>query len=102
MALRLPIYLLACLAVTCCPMARSRAAQTKDALTVREAAGSPSQHRLLRGHRGRVTSLTYSPDGRRLASVSEDGTVKVWTVASGRCLSTLRLRARRALFLRDG
>jgi WD40 repeat protein len=32
----------------------------------------------LSGHTGGVTSVTYSPDGRRLASASQDGTVKVW------------------------
>jgi hypothetical protein len=34
----------------------------------------------LEGHRGKVTRLAYSPDGRRLASGSADTTVLVWDV----------------------
>ena len=29
------------------------------------------------------------PDGRRVVSASEDETLKVWDVATGRCLATL-------------
>jgi RNA polymerase sigma factor (sigma-70 family) len=35
----------------------------------------------LPGHRGKVTRLAWSPDGRRLASCSTDTTVLVWDVA---------------------
>jgi WD40 repeat protein/tRNA A-37 threonylcarbamoyl transferase component Bud32 len=38
--------------------------------------------REFRGHTEWVTSVAYRPDGRRLASASADGTVKVWDVAS--------------------
>jgi WD40 repeat protein len=34
--------------------------------------------RSFRGHTGLVTSVTFTPDGRRLLSGSRDKTVKVW------------------------
>lgn len=36
----------------------------------------------LRGHGGEVLGLAFSPDGRRLASWSDDGTVLVWDVSA--------------------
>jgi WD40 repeat protein len=36
----------------------------------------------LRGHTNSVTCLAFRPDGETLASGSEDGTIKVWDVAS--------------------
>jgi WD40 repeat protein len=32
----------------------------------------------LRGHRSWVHSVSFSPNGQRIASASQDGTVKIW------------------------
>ena len=43
----------------------------------------------LRGHTNSVDCATFSADGQRLASASQDGTVKVWDVATGQESFTL-------------
>jgi WD40 repeat protein/serine/threonine protein kinase len=42
------------------------------------------------GHRAGVTAVSWSPDGKRLATASGDGTAKVWDVAGGGELFTLK------------
>ena len=43
------------------------------------------------GHSGGVTSVSWSPDGKRLASGSWDKTVRIWEVATGKELSQLNV-----------
>src|SRR5262249_34409595 len=43
--------------------------------------------RCFRGHREAVTSVAFSPDGRRALSCSGDGTVRLWDVATGQELA---------------
>jgi WD40 repeat protein len=43
----------------------------------------------LKGHAAGVFQLAFSPDGKRLASCSNDGAMKVWDVQTGREIRTL-------------
>jgi WD40 repeat protein len=66
----------------------STTASVSGTLVVLEHAdGSTSD---LAGHRLRVTSVSFSPDGTRLLSASRDHDVILWDVATGRQLRVLR------------
>jgi WD40 repeat protein len=45
----------------------------------------------LEGHSDRVNSVAFSHDSARLASASDDKTVKIWDASSGECLQTLEI-----------
>ena len=46
--------------------------------------------RALKGHTKAVLSVSWSPDGRTLASGSFDNTIRLWDVASGKLRRTLK------------
>jgi len=61
---------------------------------------------VLDGHRQTVVSLSFSPDGRRLASVSIDGEARIWTMGDWQSVTVRKPSARftdpqPALFLSD-
>ena len=43
----------------------------------------------LTGHTDIVNSASYSPDGTKIVSASDDGTIKIWDANTGTCLRTL-------------
>jgi WD40 repeat protein/serine/threonine protein kinase len=47
----------------------------------------------LRGHSGLIRAVGWSPDGTRLASGSQDQTIRIWDAASGREIAVWRPRA---------
>ncbi len=49
----------------------------------------PALLRTLEGHSSTVGSVSVTPDGRRVVSGSDEGTLRVWDLESGRCLRTL-------------
>ena len=56
----------------------------------------------LKGHKSCVRVVAYSPDGKLLASLSDDGVAKLWDAATGIELSTLTGGLRGLSFRPDG
>ena len=45
---------------------------------------------VLKGHKGAVSSVAWSPEGDHIASASADKSIIIWDAASGQQLSTLK------------
>lgn len=49
--------------------------------------------RILREHRGAVSAVAYSPDGKRLVTASHDRTLLLWDPVTARCLGPIGTQA---------
>lgn len=76
------------------------AANGEEVMTLSE--GSPDKDTAYSGQ-GRIGSVVFSPDGKLLASSSNDGTITLWEVASGKAVRTMNVpQAWRVVFSPDG
>lgn len=55
----------------------------------------PSISHALHGHTGRVQRMNFSPDGRTLASIGDDPTIRLWNVVTGTLRHTLKAHSDR-------
>src|SRR6187551_513088 len=53
-------------------------------------AQEPILRATLKGHKGCVVSVAFSPDGKTLTSASYDGTLKLWEMTTGKERATLK------------
>ncbi|MDX6374867.1 MAG: hypothetical protein QOD98_3855, partial [Nocardioidaceae bacterium] len=67
----------------------AKASATTEAENALRSALLDSQVRLQLHHGAAVTSASYSPDGTRIVTTSEDGTAALWDAASGDQVSVL-------------
>jgi WD40 repeat protein len=65
-------------------------AESQSATIWSLATGQPQPVQVLRGHLGLVKMAAYHPNGERLATAGEDGTVRIWDVHRGQEVLTLR------------
>jgi WD40 repeat protein len=54
-------------------------------------AATGKEVRAFKGHEMQIAAVAYAPDGKRLASLSLDNTVRVWDTATGQAIRTLQL-----------
>jgi WD40 repeat protein len=85
-----------CLALTCCaydiafsPDGTTLAVAGSDGSITLVDVGAWEVLRVLLGHCSRITCLTFWAGSAALASVADDGTVRLWDTAAGTCLAVL-------------
>ena len=67
-----------------------RSTRARVANALRQAVYGVRERNRLEGHDSEVRSVSFSPDGKTLASGSYDKTIKLWEVATGKLITTLK------------
>jgi WD40 repeat protein len=75
------------IAVAFSPDSRQLAIANDTILTTWDTHSGQEIHKFI-GHSDRITQVTFSPDGKILASVSRDKTAKLWNPNSGKSINT--------------
>ncbi|MFN6529774.1 serine/threonine-protein kinase [Nostoc sp. ChiSLP03a] len=60
-----------------------------DAILSQISLGKVSLANTLQGHENSVLSVAISPDGKTIASSGDDGTIKLWNLATGKLIASL-------------
>ena len=58
----------------------------------------PDTALVLKGHTGAVCGVAVTPDGTRAVSASDDKTLRVWDLATGKSLASLEGHTQRVLW----
>lgn len=82
-------YEAAVLACALSPDAKCAALARDDGILEVHDLDSPRLLHMIPAHEGRIFDCAFSSDGARVFSVSEDRTLKAWSVSTGQCLGTL-------------